>query len=113
MAKFDIPLGTVIARREFEFESADGESTQVVVKIGAPVPHPEYESTYCCPYEIDGPRKTRLRYQAGVDSMQALLLTLQIISSHFIYIEREDQGTFSYLGGTDIGLPDPPGAEPE
>jgi hypothetical protein len=99
------PLGTVIATRELDFVRENGESELALVFVGAPV-QPEANGPWQCPYQIRTPSFERNFAIAGEDSMQALILSIHVIGSELIALERKYKGVFKQYGGTDLGFPD-------
>src|SRR5689334_15306560 len=102
-------LGDVIASRTLEFRGASGETASVLVEIGRPVPSMEAEhECYWCPYGISGLGRERTRAMAGVDSAQALVLTLHALPAEMEALARDEGGRVKWLGGDDLGFPDFP-----
>ncbi|MGI9101470.1 MAG: DUF6968 family protein [Terriglobales bacterium] len=98
-------LGEVIAERELT-AVVDGKTVRVQVRIGKPFAAKEGE--FLCPYQIIGIGITGIgngpvRAIAGLDSMQALYLTLQFIGSML----KHDQRTMKirWNSDTNLGLP--------
>lgn len=99
------PLGEVIAARELAFLRKNGSEEIVWVRIGKPYQEGSGEP-WLCPYEIASPTKKRNFAMAGVDSMQALILTTRTILPELEHWSRTENGTFSYGGGLDTGFTD-------
>lgn len=92
-------LGTVIARRVLSRDQAS--QRQSIVRIGLPEPYGSGD--WRCAYHIGGIGMRTPRYAFGVDSIQALILTLDAIR-----IDLEAAGTaFRWIGGElgDTGFP--------
>jgi len=89
-------LGEVIAERALTFTRADGSTEAVTVRIGKPAVGTSPDE-WRCPYQIVGLGRVRTFALSGVDSMQALLLTLQVILP---------DGTFTWLDDANPGFPD-------
>src|SRR4051794_36070281 len=98
------PLGRIIATRVLDFERASGEIEQALVMVGEPV-QTESDGPWYCPYQIRTPSFEKSFAIAGEDSMQALVLTLHVLSSVLASLEREHGGLFKQYGGSDLGLP--------
>jgi hypothetical protein len=98
----------VIASRILE---VDGEP-KFHVRIGRPKPAPEGDCWFC-PYEIAGPLTNRKGRFGGEDGMQALVLTLNILSVEIEISEENAQGRLSWLGSKEFGLPSPPVIQPD
>ena len=98
------PLRDVIAARDLEFMHADGRIEQVVVSIGAPF-ESEKDIEWRCPYSIKAESFEQNFGIAGADSMQALLLTVSIISTELQALERRRNGKFTQYGEPNPGFP--------
>lgn len=79
----NVPLGEIIAERYLEAKNEAGEEREIIVRIGkpipAPFPDPRENDPWCCPCEIVGFADHYLDAALGEDSVQALVLGLQII----------------------------------
>ncbi len=90
-----------IASRIFE---VDGEAA-FHVHVHVPVLEPD-GITWRCSYRLDGPLTKRWRYALGDDSMQALVLALQIISVELELCEENRAGRLGYFAEPgDFGFP--------
>ena len=98
-------LGEVIAEREVTFTRADGSSDTVTVRIGKPI-EGDSPDEWRCPYQIEGFGRVKTFAMSGVDSVQALLLTLQTILPELDYLSRHEGGKFSWLEDAQAGFPD-------
>ena len=97
-----MPLGEVFAMRELEFHPVDGQTQPVSVRLGKPVQ--ENGGPWWCPYLIEGP-SFRLQFRmAGEDSMQALVLAQKTILVELEVLARENQGSFTWLGDSNLGF---------
>jgi len=96
------PLGEVIATRNLEFVYLDGRKEVVAVSIGKPI-QGENEHQWWCPYLIQAESFKKQFRMAGGESMQALILTVYIISVELEVLARDHNGTFTYFGETDLG----------
>ncbi len=100
-------VGAIIARRDFEL--VDGNSVNVLV--GVPDRFPDSEHDYYCPYQILGLQDERVRYAAGIDSIQAIMLALERIGIDLYTSEEYKDGRLksqSHKKG-DLGFPLPDG----
>src|SRR5262249_240689 len=88
-------IGPVIAERQLEGRE-NGNVCIVTVRIGKPFPDEEEQACWYCPYSIDTSSSRRLFYGAGVDSLQALRITIPMI-------EAELTSKFSHLNLTWMG----------
>jgi uncharacterized protein DUF6968 len=73
----------IIAHRRLILNGPSGE-VEVPVRLFQPE---EDGAAWICRYEIEWPSEKRSRYAAGVDSIQALMLALQLIGIE-IYTSR-------------------------
>jgi hypothetical protein len=99
------PLGHIVATRELDFERSSGEVELALVMVGEPV-QPTSDGPWYCPYQIRTTSFEKSYAIAGEDSMQALILTLHVLSSVLISLERQHGGQFKQYGGRDLGFPD-------
>ncbi|MBB5918438.1 hypothetical protein BJY24_007350 [Nocardia transvalensis] len=72
----------------------------VTVEIGRPRPYMESEDFFC-PFRITGIELQEEGYTVGVDSVQALTLTLARVGD----VLAVSGNSYSFLGGTDLGFP--------
>lgn len=91
-----VPLGVVIATRQLEFVFNSGRKEKVLVSIGAPVQSTDPEC-WLCPYQIEAPSFKKLESSAGMDSVQALDLTLGGMAAVLSYLGRQHDGEFNFL----------------
>ena len=94
-----------IATRELTFHRDGQEPETVVVTIGAPVASDGGD--WQCPYAIQANSFTKSFRAFGVDSAQALIHTVCIISSELDALARRHGGEFRYFGNPDVGFPGP------
>lgn len=99
-----VPLGEVIASRDLEFVHQDGRKESVRVFVGKPVAGDD-EHQWWCPYVIKAESFEKSFRSAGAESMQALLLTVYIISVELEALARRYNGAFTYFGKGDLGFP--------
>ena len=104
MAK--IPIGTIVATRDLEFIHQDGSIEDVTIEIGAPIPDPgpDAKGDWCCPWRVRGDVQASSMAFFGVDSLQALTLTLQFLPVELDQWRRRESGTFMWHGQKDLGL---------
>jgi len=67
---------------------------EVAIRILLPV---EHDGSWSCSYEIDWPNGTRSRAAAGFDSVQALLLALQLIGTEIYTSDYHGRGQLRWL----------------
>lgn len=96
----------ILTRR---FDLRDGG--RVDIHIWAPIevaPNCQHD----CAYRITGIGSGKLRAGRGVDDVQAMTLTLQMIGSQLYSSKEYQEGDLTWLGGRDLGLPILPGEKP-
>ncbi len=95
---------TIIATRELIL--IDGKKVSVI--IGKPEKFPDSDDYYC-PYQIMGIGRESVRYAGGIDSVQALILTLNMIGSDLYTSKEAKAGILRWVGGErgDLGFPVP------
>jgi hypothetical protein len=81
----------VVASRSLKLRQRDG-SVAVGVRIFAPQPD---QGHWSCAYEIDWPEGTRKFAASGLDSMQALILALNMIGSEIYTSEYHKAGNLN------------------
>ncbi|MGY2082518.1 DUF6968 family protein [Blastococcus sp. SYSU DS0539] len=102
-------LGQVVAERRLDAVAADGSRTPVSVRIGAPVPDPLPGGDWCCPHRIDGLGDDAVRVAFGVDSLQALLLSVHSLRLTLAQRAEAAGVALDWLGLPELGLTvDPP-----
>ena len=84
----------VIAERHLELR-VDGNVVAVSVKIGLPLPGQSAED-WLCPYEIHFGDHSKSTAMHGVDSLQALQLTIAALDSELEKGARKRGGTLYY-----------------
>lgn len=96
-------IGVVIASREMTFEREDGQSERAYLRVGTPF---EYGDGYdwCCPYELGTESVKTLNGAFGVDSLQALELTMKTLRVEIDYWEKARKGKFHFLGEEGAGI---------
>lgn len=96
---------SVVAQRSL-VALVDGATAAVHVKIYAPRPEGE---NWACIYEIGWPSATRRVQANGLDSVQALLLAMQMIGAE-LYARRPSGVSDLYWleAGDGVGFPLPP-----
>lgn len=97
-------LGVLIAERRLECRDGAGKRHEVVVRIGKPVLDQEPKPAWYCPFSITGMGGEIERKAFGEDSVQALLLGLQMIGVELEQYERTHACTLTWHG---IGVNEP------
>ena len=98
-------LGEVIGEREVLFTRSNGTTETLKVRIGKPIMG-DSPLEWRCPYQIEGLGRVRTVAMSGVDSVQALLLTMQVILPELDHIAKHENGTCSWLEDPNSGFPD-------
>jgi hypothetical protein len=99
------PFKTPIAARDLVFTRPDGSSHPVTVQVGQPVADPEYPNSALCPFRVLGLPKAHGFVAGGADSMQALVLALEVLPDYLGAAAREHGGTLSWHGSSHLGFP--------
>ena len=75
-------IGEVIAERDFVLTSGSGRKVRIRVRFGKPVrgKATSRRDPWWCPIEVKGAGLDSLRPVAGIDSLQALILALELVS---------------------------------
>jgi hypothetical protein len=94
-------LGEVVAERRLECVAMDGARTPVVIRFGTPHPDPlSTNGDWCCPHQIVGLGEETVGASFGVDSLQALLLSV-----YRVRLELTDRATAASVDLDWLGLP--------
>jgi hypothetical protein len=94
-------LGVVVAERQIEGRAPDGSPFEVVVRFGAPRPDPlSSNGDWQCPHQIVGLGDEAVSAAYGVDSLQALLLSVYAVRIKL----AESGATLDWLGMPELGL---------
>ncbi|GAA2677940.1 DUF6968 family protein [Nonomuraea recticatena] len=106
-------IGEVMAERQVEAVAADGARTRVTVRFGRPCPDALSEhGDWCCPHQILGLGEEGVGAAFGVDSLQALLLSVYKARLELEERARAASVRLDWLGLPDIGLTVEPGGRP-
>jgi hypothetical protein len=98
-------LGEIVAERHLEAVAADGTRAPVVVKIGRPRPDTlSSNGDWCCPHQIVGLGEERVGASFGVDSLQALLLSVHGLQLKLSQRAEAASVGLDWLGFPDLGL---------
>ena len=92
----------VIATRELVYISSNGKREVAKVEIGKP--YKIEEEAYVCPYRVGSESYEHIFGSVGIDSFQALELSMKTIESELIYWLRKNGGSFEFLGEPGTGL---------
>jgi hypothetical protein len=104
----DILLGEVIAERHLEWADDSGPSEGVIVRIGKPVQDTDPDGDWLCPIQILGLGRDHVRAAFGVDAVQALTLSFQMIHADLLAGQRQVGRALQWLEQSDLGFLLPP-----
>jgi len=91
-----IEIGRVIAVREFRVRKGANSTTTILVSLGEP--RAEKESSYICPFSVEGLEGGIQRmYAAGIDGIQALQLAQVMIHAHLTTSREFREGRLYWL----------------
>jgi hypothetical protein len=98
-----VELGEVIATRELNLLGAAGMDRKVSIRIGKPAPFSDGRD-YFCPFQIAGIGDEKVRYAAGIDSVQALQLVITMVGAYLFALNRSHNGGLNWEGDGHGGL---------
>lgn len=81
----------VVAKRRFILLGQQGRQRDAWLEIGAPYSYSETGEDYRCEFRVSGLGDEKIRYGDGVDSLQALLLAVNIAEA-YIESAAHDEG---------------------
>ncbi|MER5262339.1 hypothetical protein ABTZ99_09695 [Actinosynnema sp. NPDC002837] len=98
-------LGPVVAERRLECVAGDGARTAVVIRIGTPHPDPlSANGDWCCPHQVLGLGDEAVGAAFGVDSLQALLLSVYRVRLDLAARAAQASVELDWLGQPELGL---------
>ncbi|PSL54206.1 hypothetical protein B0I31_107263 [Saccharothrix carnea] len=98
-------LGAVVADRRVEAVAGDGTRAPVVIRIGTPHPDPlSPNGDWCCPHQVVGLGDEAVGASFGVDSLQALLLSVYRVKLDLAARAEAAGVELDWLGQPDLGL---------
>ncbi|MDP4505203.1 DUF6968 family protein [Nonomuraea turcica] len=98
-------LGDVVAERQLEAVAEDGARTPVTVRIGRPRPDRlSSHGDWRCPHQIAGLGEERAGAAFGVDSLQALLLSVHKLRLELARRAQDARVRLDWLDQPDLGL---------
>ncbi|MCS7479484.1 DUF6968 family protein [Umezawaea endophytica] len=98
-------LGAIVAERQLEGVTEDGARTTVTIAVGTPRPDPlSANGDWCCPHRIVGLGGEAVEASFGVDSLQALLLSVYGLRVKLAARAEEAGVMLDWLGMADLGL---------
>ena len=91
-------LGEIVAERRLELVDADGAVTPCVVSVSAP--KPDDNGDWVCTYKVQAGSDVAQFRMHGIDSMQALILTLKTLDGEISRAAKKCDARVSYLDGS-------------
>jgi len=89
-------IGEVIAVREMSFVYDDGRKERAFLKVGKPFEN-DGDLDWCCPYELSTESHKKVFGMIGIDSLQAIELTMKTLSAEIKHWENSKKGRFLFL----------------
>ncbi len=96
MTKYE--LGEVVAERKLNLVSNDAATVPCLVRVGKPVRVDD--DTWICPYQIEAGERIRTLGMHGIDSMQALVLTMKTLDVEIAFVAKIPGASVQYLEGS-------------
>ena len=90
-------LGEVVAERKLDLVSNDAATVPCLVRVGKPVQVDD--DTWICPYQIEAGERIRTLGMHGIDSMQALVLTMKTLDVEISFVAKILGASVQYLEG--------------
>ena len=96
-------LRHVVAKRRYDLQTPAGQRQRhVTIELGRPI---KEHIDYRCFYRIEGLGGQLVRYAAGIDAVQALLLAMVGAASYVYTSDEFKAGLISWNGDSNLGLP--------
>jgi len=92
----------IVATRELVYISSAGRREVAKIEIGKPFP--TEQGDYVCPYRVGSKSYEHIYGPMGIDSYQALELSMKTIEAELIFWIRNRGGSFEFLGEPGTGL---------
>jgi hypothetical protein len=96
MTKYE--LGEVIAERKLDLIGSNAAAIPCAVRVGNPVQVDD--DTWVCPYQIEAGERIQMLGMHGIDSMQALVLTLKTLDVEIAHMAKLFDASVQYLDGS-------------
>ena len=97
-----IKVEDVIVSREITYISAEGIREKATIEIGRP--YKMEDEVYFCPYRVGSESYEHIFGSVGIDSFQALDLSMKTIDAELVYWVRKKGGSFEFLGEPGTGF---------
>lgn len=88
-------VGEIVSQRDLEFRYDDGRKEKAIVKVGKPYEYNE-DLDWICPYEISTESHKKVFGMVGIDSLQAMDLTLKTLKVEVDHFEKKYKGKFYF-----------------
>ncbi len=95
-------VNEVIATRELVYISNEGQREVAKIDIGKP--YQIEDGDFVCPYRVGSESYEHIFGSVGIDSFQALELSMKTMEAELIYWLRKKGGAFEFLGEPGTGL---------
>lgn len=95
-------IKTEVACRNLVFVGPNGNREAVKLRVG--LPYEMEVDTWCCPYEFLSESHSKRFGMVGIDSLQALELTMKTLAAEISHWERTRSGTFYFLDEEGAGI---------
>lgn len=93
----------IIATRELTYISESGQREKALIEIGKPYKFTD-EGDYVCPYRVGSESYEHIFGSVGIDSFQALELSMRTMEAELVYWVRKKGGSFEFLDEPGTGL---------
>lgn len=93
----------IIATRELIYISDSGQREKALIEIGKSYQFTD-EGDYLCPYRVGSESYEHIFGSVGIDSFQALELSMRTMEPELTYWLRKKGGSFEFLGEPGTGL---------
>ncbi|MCP2365539.1 hypothetical protein HD597_012559 [Nonomuraea thailandensis] len=98
-------LGEIMAERQLDAVTTEGARSQVTIRLGRPRPDElSANGDWCCPHRITGLGEESVGVAFGVDSLQALLLSVYKVRLKLDERAAAANVRLDWLGQPDLGL---------
>jgi len=98
-------LGELVAERKLDLIVDNAANIQCFVRVGKPIQIDD--DTWVCPYQIEAGERIRTLGMHGIDSMQALVLTMKTLDVEIAFVAKMCDASVQYLEGSHNSVSDP------
>lgn len=98
-------LGELIAERRLDFVRGNAADIPCFVRVGKPVQVDD--DTWVCPYQIEAGERIKTLGMHGIDSMQALVLTMKTLDVEIAHVAKIFGASVQYLEGSHNSIANP------